>query len=287
MLENSFPDLQLVLESKDIIEIKNKDQEGIIFGFQDSEPVAQNLAHLEALYYLGLRVLQLTYQRKNSSGYGCGEPADKGLSSFGKMLVGECNRLGIIIDLSHAGINTFLTAIDLSKAPVMVSHTGCKSLCQHVRNISDFQIRKIAENGGVIGIYAISQFLKEGGANEGAEMEDFVRHVDYVVNLAGSIEHVGIGLDVGTSILENEEDKRHSAWKRLGKEFPELFVSGYDFSKRYVTGLESPAGLPRLTAILSKHGYTQEEITKILGGNFLRLFRQVEEQSDDLKKKKN
>jgi membrane dipeptidase len=171
--------LRLILMPNDLVAAKQGGQVGVIFGFQDPKPIGEDLVLLGALYHLGLRVLQLTYQRRTLVGDGCGESANGGLSAFGRLLVWECNRLGVLVDLAHAGYRTTLDAIVTSEVPVLISHTGSYTLCPHVRNIHDDQLRAIAENGGVVGVYAISQFIRQDGGEKGADITDVVAHIEY------------------------------------------------------------------------------------------------------------
>lgn len=266
--------LRLILTPEDLVDAKARNQVGVIFQFQDARPIDDNLLHLEALYRMGLRIQQLTYQRRNLVGDGCGEPFDGGLSAFGKDVVRECNRLGLVIDLAHGGHRTILDAIRASEAPVLISHTAAHRVMPHVRSVPDEDLVALAEKGGVVGVHALSYLLRPDGGTAGAGIDDMLRHIDYIVKLIG-VDHVGIGTDVGTNVLPTEEQARVRAWGSLGDEFPELFVPDFDTAKRYVRGMEACTGFPGLSAKMLEHGYSADDVKKMLGGNFLRVFQTV------------
>ena len=274
LVQSASPGLKLILTPDDVFAAKSTGGIGVLFQFQDAKPIDDNLLHLEAFYRLGLRILQLTYPRRNLAGDGCGEPSDGGVSSFGRQLIGECNRLGLIIDLAHGGYRTIIDAAEVSEAPILVSHTGAHAICPHPRNIPDDVIRAVAAKGGVIGVHALAYLLRQGGGSQGADILDVVAHIDHLAGLVG-IEHIAIGTDVGTNVLPAETPVRERAWARLGEEFPELFVPDFDFHKRYARGLESSSGFPDLTEALMTRGYSPADVSKILGGNFLRVFQRV------------
>ena len=271
LVQSVAPNLKVILSPEDLREVKRRKSVGVIFQFQDPKPIEDNLLYVEAFYRLGLRILQLTYQRRNLAGDGCGEPSDGGVSAFGRELIRECNKLGVLVDLAHAGHRTILDAISISNAPVLISHTAAHALYPHPRNIRDEHIKAVADNGGLVGVHALAYLLRRNGGSEGASIQDVVAHIDYIAELVG-VDYIGIGTDVGTNVVPTEVQVRERAWGRLGEEFPELFVPGFNFQKRYAQGLEASSGLPRLSEALIVRGYTPGDVQKIMGGNFLRVF---------------
>jgi len=222
---------------------------------------------------LGVRIMQLTYQYRNLVGDGSGEPGNAGLSRFGHALIRRMNELGIVIDLAHVGGRTTVEAIQASRHPAIVSHSGVRALCDTVRNKTDEEIRVLAAKGGVIGIPPKSGFLRPDGLARGTTIDDYIDHIDYVRRLVG-IDHVGIGTDVGDDRKYSKEHLRE-----FHSKFPE--VGMIDDSLRtdliHTRGLDTPAKLPNITAGLVRRGYRDDEIAKVLGGNFLRVFRVVME----------
>src|SRR5580704_4717579 len=159
----SHPDvLLLARKSADIYEAKRSKRLGLIFGFQDATPVGEDLERIDIFAELGVRVFQLTYNRRNLVGDGCLEPGNAGLSGFGQALIERLNERKFLIDLSHGGERTTREAIAASKAPVAITHTGCAALAPLPRNKSDAELKLLADKGGVVGIY-LMPFLRSTG----------------------------------------------------------------------------------------------------------------------------
>lgn len=265
------PGTRIARTAEDLRAAKASHEPCIIFGLQGSEPLDGNLSCLDLLHRLGLRVLQLTYQRRNLAADGCGEPADAGLSVFGRTLVRECNNLGILIDLSHVGYRSTMEAIEISEQPVAFTHVNMHAHNPLPRNKTDEQVSFLAERGGVIGVNAIARLLSPHGEERGASLDEYVDQIDYVVQLVGS-DAVGIGLDVNEDMTEEDFLERRKGFLR---DFPELSSGNeFPFEHYYVRGL-SMRTLRSLTDALLKRRYNEDEVLKILGGNFLRLFDSV------------
>jgi membrane dipeptidase len=259
--------LSQVTGVQDILDSKRDGKTGVILGWQNASPIENDLDRLDLFYRLGVRVIQLTYNERNLLGNGCWERNDDGLSHFGADAVREMNRLGILIDLSHVGDRTTLDAIELSDQPVACTHANARSFFGNQRNKTDDALRLIAEKGGVIGATSWPPFLRNGWEST---LEDFADAIEDMVERVG-IDHVGIGSDYtqgqtkewfdvlmsqqGTKLL----DRRH--------EYPD--VPGHP------VGLETPDKMPAIADALVSRGFAADEITKILGGNWLRLLTQV------------
>jgi membrane dipeptidase len=262
----------LATSTDDIRRAKAEGKVAVILGPQDAYLIENNLGYLDLLYDLGLRILQLTYQRRNLLGDGCGERADGGLSHYGHQVVERMNERGMVVDLSHCGWKTSADAIEASKAPVIFSHSHPHRLTPHIRNKSDELIRAMADKGGVIGISNYSPIASlESGKRP--NVLDMVTHIDYVVNLVG-IDHVGLGLDIDEH-LTPDSPLRHQP-----PAFPELrrYWGGggaFSYDEIWAEGLGSLDRFPEVTRALVSRGYSDADITKILGGNFMRVFKQV------------
>jgi membrane dipeptidase len=264
-LERS-PELAIhVTRAEDIERAKLEGRAGVIFGPQNAAFLEENLELLQFFYDLGVRMMQLTYSMRNFIGDGCFERANAGLSNFGVDLVGAMNEIGIVIDVSHCGHRTTSEAIELSNEPVVFSHAGVRSVFEHVRNKTDDEIKALAEKGGVIGITPYIAFLAEWQTGPRPTLDLMFDHVDYAVKLVGA-DHVGIGSDV------NDRNETRRAW--YIREFPDRL--GKTYFGDYPEGFEhSVAYFPNITRGLVARGYSDQEILKILGGNFLRVFRRV------------
>lgn len=258
--------LMLIESVADIERAKRDNKLGVIFGVQNIAPkIDGDLTLLWSLHKLGLRNAQLTHNDRNIIGCGCLEPTDTGLSQFGRGAVSELNRVGILVDLAHSGMRTALDAFEHSSKPCIVSHANARGLTDHARNVTDEVIRALAKRGGVIGITAYSPFCQKSGSGRPSTTE-VVDHIAYVADLVG-IDHVGIGSDQ----FEAESEVRYAAF---GTQFPTT-QRGFTRETVYATGLERVDCLPNLTIEMAARGFSDEDILKVLGGNFLRLFRDV------------
>ena len=215
-------------------------------------------------------MMHLTYQRRNTIGDGSAEPANAGLSDFGRTVVAEMNRLGLIVDVAHSGWQTSLEAARLSKKPMVASHTTCAALHRHIRSKPDEVIRAIADTGGLVGICCIPQFL--GGKGDIAA---FLDHVEHVARHFG-VDHVGIGTDVAyTSQQASAENRKvpqrlksRTPWEALWPAEPFVATPEARDSLAWTNW-------PLFTVGLVQRGYSDEDIQKIIGGNMLRVARDV------------
>lgn len=264
------PNRVLLVEGiDDITRAKREGKTGIIMGLQNGRPIMNDLAYLEAMYRLGVRIIQLTYNERNLIGDGCVERANGGLSRFGRKVVQEMNRLGILVDLSHCGERTTLDAIEASSRPVAATHSNAKWITPSPRNKSREVLHSLVENGGVIGAAFWAPMAFRDPAVR-PHFSDFLDHIDALVEEVG-IDHVGIGSDLG----EGESREYYEAmFAHGGGTYPEvtqMLGSWYDFDHRMVAGLESAVAFPRVTQGLVDRGYQPADIEKLLGGNFYRV----------------
>jgi len=229
---------------QDIYRAKEERKLAVILQFQNTIPIEHDVRLLEVWYKLGVRIVELTYNERNLVGDGCMEKADCGLSEFGRKVVEEMNRIGLVIDLSHVGERSASEAIELSKDPLIFSHSNARAVCDVPRNISDEHIKAVAEKRGVIGINALSPFLRKDGEKQGTTLTDYLKHIDHVVKLVG-VDFVGIGTDY----TEGEGPPR--------------------FCFRSITDLLDVA------ALLLENGYSDKDLKKIMGENWLRVFKAV------------
>jgi membrane dipeptidase len=260
----------LSLTAADIRQAKKDGKIAILMGFQDIEPIEDDLSFIETFHTLGVRIMQLTYTGSSRAGDGCGERIDGGLRYFGLEAIEEMNRTGILIDLSHTGDASTDEALQHSKEPVLFTHTNCRTLCDNKRNKTDSQIRAMADTGGCMGLTPHPALVVRGRA---PNLEDFLDQIDYAVKIAG-IESVGIGLDYieglksGTAIPPSVR-----TWRTRR---PDIFGTVDDFfHTSFTAGLESIDTLSALTGGLVRRGCSSAFVEKILGGNFLRVLDEV------------
>ncbi len=264
-------DILQVKETADIRTAKKLGKTGIILGFQNASPIENDLDRLGLFLALGVRVIQVTYHETNLLGSGCWERNDAGLSNFGVDAVREMNRLGIVIDLSHVGPKTTLDAIEVSEQPVAITHANARSFCGHRRNKEEEALLALAEKGGVVGATSFANFLPKAFDST---VEDFVDAVDDMVERIG-IDHVAIGTD---STHDQPLEFWHYISSQQGTKFPSTFADGsipYTELSFQPKGIDSPAEFPNLADALANRGYSGEDITKLLGGNWMNLFERV------------
>jgi membrane dipeptidase len=263
-IEKESDTLALAHSVAEIREANRSGRIAAVFGFQGTEPIEGDWQLLATYKRLGVEIIQLTYNRRNWLGDGSTERTNCGLSDLGVKVVEELNRLRMVVDCAHTGENTTLDAIEVSKAPIVISHTNVLALCDNPRNVSDRVIRAVAAKGGVIGLTSFSYFLSK---TRRATLSDFLDHVDYIKQLVGA-DHVALGLD----IIEgwNQEEALAPLDRTLFKEqaYPPLPWT-------YAEGLSGAADVPNVTKGLLQRSYTEVDIRKIMGQNFLRVLEAV------------
>jgi len=257
-LEKHPGDFLLVKTPDDIRRAKREGKVGLIGQLESCSLLHNSLRVLHVMHNLGVRVAGLTHGEGGGenalqgakSPFGYCTPADRererketpGLTAFGRAVVPELNRLGIVVDLAHANDAAFYEAIELSRKPVEFSHGAVFALAPHWRNLSDDQLKALAANGGVIGIAPYPHFIDQDPKNQ--TLRRFVDHIEYVCELAGD-DHVGFGAD----------------YDGMGPDT--------------VAILPSYADMPQLTQAMLDRGFSEETILKFWGGNFLRVMRQT------------
>ena len=237
---------------------------------QDWVSVEEELRYIRVFFQLGIRMMHLTYNRRNMIGDGCGEPIDAGLSDFGRAVVKEMNRVGVIVDISHSGWKTSLDAAKFSDKPMVASHSTVNSLYPHFRAKPDNVIKAIADTDGYMGICCIPWYL--GGSGDIASL---MQHIDYMVKKFGP-DRVAIGTDVAhNSQYASEENKKIPGYRKPRNRWEALWP---DPEKEFTTSKEMTQCLawtnwPLFTVGMVQMGYSDETIRKILSGNVLRVAR--------------
>jgi len=285
---NKSPSLaELANSTDDINRIVKLEKRAILIGLENGYPLGEDLKLVKKYYDDGVRYITLCHTEDNQL---CSSSTDEneemGLTNFGKEVISEMNKLGIIIDVSHVSDKSFYDIIKFTKAPVIASHSNARSLCDHPRNMSDDMLKTLAKNGGVVHVNFVNSYLKKQEENLGrdsafaelkknfnfdnmskeerkkfhsemelinkefpsnkATLKDVLDHIDYIVKLIG-IDHVGIGSD---------------------------FDGGGGLK-----GIFDSSEMGNITTGLIKRGYSEEDIKKIWGNNFMRVFKEVENYS--------
>lgn len=261
-----------VTAADDVRRAKRERKLGVIFHFQNTQPFERNPDLVEVFYRAGLRVCQLTYNVKNFLGDGCDEDTDAGLSQFGKKVIAEMNRVGMVVDVTHTGHRTTMEAMEVSTAPVIFSHSNAYAVKASRRNLKDDQIKACAATGGVIGLNGFPAFVSE---KPHPTLDDLVDHAQHIASLVGT-DHLSIGLDYyeGQWPYSTDEQARaiYEEWTRTGRWRPGTYSPP---PWKYPEGLEVPSRLGNLTAALARRGFTEADIRKIMGENLVRVFTEV------------
>ena len=227
----------------------------IIFDLEDTNPLDGRVEMVERYYELGVRTMLMTYNGQNLAGHGCHDDPEGGLTDFGRAVIAEMNRVGMVVDVAHCSIRTSFDAMEASEAPVIVSHTACRALNDHERNVTDDQIRACAETGGVIGITGVGIFLGQNDTRT-ATLAD---HVVHAVEVAG-VDHVGLGSDYVFDDADLNAELEAN---------PHLFPESYSRWGRI--DFVRPSQLLDLREELTGRGFADAEVEKVLGENFRRV----------------
>lgn len=252
------PRVRHVEKVADILEAKRQGQLGVFFGLQSASCLEQDRKRVRLLHKLGLRVLQLTYMERNFLGDGCLEPENRGLTHYGIQVVRDCNRVGILVDCSHVGIQTTLDAAHHSSKPIVISHTAVRAIADNPRCVTDEQMLAVARKGGTIGITPYAPFIR---TDRTPTLDDFIDHFDYAIKLIGE-DHVTVATDMF-------DGKTKVNWP-TPLYYPEI-TKGAAYSTRRVPAFSKKSNLIDLVEGFLRRGYGRTVIEKVLGANFLRV----------------
>lgn len=256
----------------DIRAAKAAGKVALYYGFQDTSPIGADLSRVELYQGLGVRIIQLTYNKRNLSGDGSLEPANAGLSDLGRQTIEAIEAQRILLDLSHGGQRTVAEGIAHAKRPPIISHSGCRSLNDNPRNIWDAEMKALADKGGVFGLYYMPFLV----ANSKPTREDLLRHIEHAHKLCGE-DHIAIGTDgiiFKTVIDDAARAQQRKFYEERSKkgiaapgEGPDIFniIPDYDSHMRF----------RMLADDLSARGWPAARIDKLLGANLLRLYAEV------------
>jgi len=248
--------MKLIGSVSDIAECKESGRLGVVFDVEGMYPVVNEPGFVQTFYELGVRWMLIAYNRNNPAGGGCLD-VDGGLTEAGRHVIDEMNRVGMVLCLSHTGARTAAEALEYSRAPVIFSHSNPAGRAPHARNVADPLLLACARTGGVIGLSGIGLYL----GTESHLVARLLDHTRYVVDLVGA-EHVGLGLDYVFDRSSLDEDVRVH---------PHLYPAGLSGSLAMI----EPEATSEIAEGLAKDNLTDEQILGILGGNWLRVARQV------------
>lgn len=244
---------------EDIRKAKHEKKLAIGFHFQGSVALESDLNLVSLYYELGVRQMLLAYNQMNSAATGCHERVDAGLSLYGRRLVSEMNRVGMLVDCTHVGFRATMEMMELSTSPVIFSHSNSRKIWDHERNITDEQARACAQKGGLVGVTGVGKFMSKHGT---AEVSDLLPHIKHFAELIGP-DRVALGID---NVYFLEQHYRNVARN------PDTWPKGYPSPPWHYF---SPEQVPELKDCLMREGFSQRETNGILGENYLRVANQV------------
>ena len=249
----------------DIDRVKKSGKLGVILGLQNSDQF-RTVNDVDFFRGLGQRVSQLTYNSRNLIGNGSTERRDEGISDFGVSIIERMNKVGMAVDVSHCGDRTTLDAFEISKKPVLITHSNCRTLAGgHPRDKTDEAIKRVGQAGSVMGITGVRMFVK---ATEPTTIEDALDHFDHVRNLIGA-QHLGVGSDIDLYGYDSMPPE-------LNRKLRANYKGSYGFREKIdIEGLNRPQRMFDLTEGLIRRKYSDGDIQGILGGNFARVLKQI------------
>jgi membrane dipeptidase len=260
-----------VRQAADMARAQRERKLGIILSFESVEMLGGQVSSLEMFRNLGVRVMQLSYNRTSPFAAGVMEPNAGGLTALGREAVREMNHLGIAIDVSHANPATTADVLALSLPPPVMTHAGCAAIHAHPRNKTDEQLRALAAKGGVVGIYDLPYLT---ASPHQPTLDDYMAHLEHALGVAGE-DHVGIGSDVGVEPF----DTSAAGMAEFSHELEERRAAGLSAPEEdrptYVIGLNVPRRMEIIADRLLKRGYSAAATEKVLGANFARVFKQI------------
>jgi membrane dipeptidase len=264
--------LSLILTSADLQRAQRERKLGVIYGFQETSPIGEDLDRIKLFHKRGVRVIQLTHNRRNLVGDGCMEPGNAGLSNLGHQMIEALEQHKVVVDLAHAGRRTTTEAIAAAKKPLLISHTGCAALSDLPRCATDQALRAMADKGGVAGII----FWPYLSTSSQPMASDVIRHIEHVINICGE-DHAGIGTDATLSAIE-----RTPEFEKQNREMVANMVEQGIFDRgrppdlyMFIPDLNHVRRFEMLGAMLSARGHSDARIAKVLGGNFARVMAEI------------
>ena len=269
-LEECPDRVQLCTRSSDIDEALDQGKVAVILGLEggralEGRPGQDSLSCLRTFYRLGVRSIQLTGNGRNRLADGIAEEHTQGgLSRFGISVIKEMSRLGMIIDISHLSPAGVRDVLDLTEGPIVASHSNTRAVCDHPRNLTDEIIKKIAERDGIVGLTLFSTLINKD--KELATVEDLADHIDHIAELVG-VDHVGLGPDF------SEFSIRISQWTGMRGNMEGMQYG--DKENYFHPELKDWTHFPNISRCLLKRGYSAEAIGKVMGENFLRVYKRV------------
>ena len=277
LVVRKHPSLLIAETVDDIRQAKRDGRAALLLAAQDGDWIGNKLHRIEAFQRLGLRMMLPAYNATNQICDGILDRTDRGLTRVGRLVVDECNRVGIVLDCTHVGKRSTLEIIERSAVPCVFSHSNPSALVPNPRNIDDEQIRAYIGRGGVVGLVSWGPLVLRPGAATRPTVDDFITLIDHVAQMAGNCEHIGIGTDLS---LGTYPDHRYDPWGESDYPSPSA-----EYGRRITPDIRSPrraidgfSDYPEVVFVAERllaRGYRDEDVRNILGENYLRVFDEV------------
>lgn len=264
------PDLFLNVRTAADLDRARKEQKlGVIYSFESANMLEDKIDRIEMFRCLGVRVMQLTYNRRTLFGVGCLDGDTDGLTDLGRQAIAKMNELGVALDLSHSNTKTTAEGIEASKKPPLITHTGCRAVYLHPRNKEDRELKALADKGGVAGIYMLPYITE---SPKQPMLDDFLKHLEHALKVCGE-DHVGVGSDVPFFPVDASDlaEMKKAAEKRKADG---IAAPGED-RPTYIPDLNTPRKMELIADALLKRGHKSGAVEKILGNNFKRVLGEI------------
>ena len=242
---------------------------GVIYSFESANMLEDKVERIEMFRGLGVRVMQLTYNRRTPFGVGCLDGETDGITDLGRKAVAKMNEVGVAVDLSHSNTQTTADGIAASTKPPLITHAGCRAVYMHPRNKEDRELKALADKGGVVGIYMLPYLT---ASPKQPMLDDYLQHLEHALKVCGE-DHVGIGSDVPFFPVDDEAlaDMKKDVEKRKADG---VAAPGED-RPTYIPDLNTPRKMELIADALLKRGHKAAAVEKILGANFRRVFGEI------------
>jgi membrane dipeptidase len=263
-------DLYLNIRTHGDFERARKERKlGVIYSFEGVEMLEGKVERIELFRHLGVRVMQLNYNRRSPFGVGCLDGETDGLTELGRKAVAKMNEIGVALDLSHSNTQTTADGIAASTKPPLITHAGCRAVYMHPRNKEDREMKALADKGGVIGIYMLPYLT---APPKQPMLDDYMQHLEHALKICGE-DHVGVGSDV--PFFQVDESDLEEMKKATEKRKADGIAAPGEDRPTYIPDLNTPRKIERIADGLLKRGHKSAVVEKILGNNFKRVFGEI------------